>query len=72
MSTSSIPRPLSSNTISSSSSSSSSTAKRTDQWMGTIDKRLGRTIDFLLVIIMVLSLFTAIIIAIIRNELFEQ
>jgi hypothetical protein len=36
------------------------------------DKRLWRAIDFLHIVIMIFSLYTAVIVAILRNELVEQ
>jgi hypothetical protein len=57
---------------SNSNSISSSSAITTNQQIYLLDKRLWRAIDFLHIIVMVFSFYTAIIIAILRNELFEQ
>jgi hypothetical protein len=55
-----------------SNSISSSSAITTNQQIYLLDKRLWRAIDFLHIIVMIFSLYTAIIVAILRNELFEQ
>jgi hypothetical protein len=62
----------SSNSEISRNSISSSSARRTNYWTQKIDERLWRAIDFLHIVIMFFSLYTAIIVAILRNELFEQ
>ncbi len=43
-----------------------------NQWLNLLEKRLWRAIDFLHIIVMFFSLYTGIIVAILRNELFEQ
>ncbi|CAF1683104.1 unnamed protein product, partial [Adineta ricciae] len=52
--------------------SSSSAAGTTSPITQQLDKRLWRSIDFLHLISMIFALYTAIIVAILRNELFEQ
>ncbi|CAF2372642.1 unnamed protein product [Rotaria sp. Silwood2] len=68
-------KPTSSNSITSRSKSnsiSSSSAITTDPWIRQVDKHIWRAIDFLHIIVMLFSFYTAIIVAILRNELFEQ
>ncbi|CAF0869297.1 unnamed protein product [Adineta ricciae] len=57
---------------STSGSISSSAAGTTTPIIQQLDKRLWRSIDFLHLISMIFALYTAIIVAILRNELFEQ
>lgn len=62
---------ISTNTNSNSSTSSSS-AIIPKQWIHQFEKRLWRAIDFLHIIVMFFSIFTGIIVTILRNELYEQ
>ncbi|CAF0849099.1 unnamed protein product [Rotaria sordida] len=55
-----------------SNSISSSSAIKIRPWIRQVDKHIWRAIDFLHIIIMFFSFYTAIIIAILRNELLEQ
>jgi hypothetical protein len=55
-----------------SNSDSSSSVIIPNQWVHQLEKRLWRAIDFLHIIVMIFSLYTGIIVAILRNELLEQ
>lgn len=66
LSTSSIPSRFKSDSI------SSASALKANQYTNILEKRLWRAIDFLHIIVMFFSLYTGIIIAILRNELVEQ
>ncbi|CAF3350402.1 unnamed protein product [Rotaria socialis] len=55
-----------------SSSTSSSSARTADQWLRETDKHLWRAIDFLHITVMICAMYTAMIVAILRNELAEQ
>lgn len=75
LSTEPIRHPTLSNSITSfgkSSSTSSSSALTTDQWIRQTDKHIWRAIDFLHIAVMIFSLYTAIIMTILRNALTEQ
>jgi hypothetical protein len=65
-------RTTSTSSIISRNSTSSSSAITAPHWTHHLDKRLWRAIDFLHIIVMFFSLYTAVIVAILRNELFEQ
>ncbi|CAF2063706.1 unnamed protein product [Rotaria magnacalcarata] len=55
-----------------SSSTASSSAITADQWLRETDKHLWRAIDFLHITVMISAIYTAMIVAILRNELAEQ
>jgi hypothetical protein len=59
-------------TRSKSNSTSSESATAPNQGNLPLEKRLWRAIDFLHIIVMLFSLYTGIIVAILERELFEQ
>ncbi len=61
-----------SSTSTKSDSSSSGSATAINQWTRQLEQHLWRAIDFLHIVVMFFSLYTGIIVAILRNELFEQ
>ncbi len=61
-----------SSTSTKSDSSSSGSATAINQWTRQLEQRLWRAIDLLHIVVMFFSLYTGIIVAILRNELFEQ
>jgi hypothetical protein len=55
-----------------SSSSSSASATAVNQWTNPLEQRLWRAIDSLHIIVMFFSLYSGLIVTILRNELSEQ